>query len=191
VVSGYDYSGTWRMVCIGPGPGPKNVLAERVSDGLKTVVPYAIWKHKLSKEETVSEPSEGVYVVLGGIVQQFKKDGELTPVTRTNAVNNQNVSSFTVKTFPGQKLVSISLWSEFQHLVPSIVKGAFVAVEGKMREETKNGVTYYNVSASQISVVLPVSRVEREVVNAAPEAVAQPVAEQAAPAPAAASGTIF
>lgn len=37
------------MVCIGSGPGPKNVLCERVSDGRRLVVPYAVWKHKLSQ----------------------------------------------------------------------------------------------------------------------------------------------
>lgn len=37
-----------KMLCIGRGPGPKNVLA-LMPDGTKTVVPYAIWKHKLSK----------------------------------------------------------------------------------------------------------------------------------------------
>lgn len=41
----------WRMVCIGTGQGPKNVLAEN-REGQRIVVPYAIWKHKLSKETT-------------------------------------------------------------------------------------------------------------------------------------------
>lgn len=35
------------MLCIGPGPGPKNVLAERVEDGARLVVPYAVWKHRM------------------------------------------------------------------------------------------------------------------------------------------------
>lgn len=34
------------MVVIGPGPGPKNVLAER-SDGFRLVVPYSVWKRKM------------------------------------------------------------------------------------------------------------------------------------------------
>lgn len=38
----------WRMVCIGTGPGPKNVLAED-REGNRAVVPYMTWKHKLSK----------------------------------------------------------------------------------------------------------------------------------------------
>lgn len=37
------------MVCIGAGPGPKNVLAECVEDGRKLVVTYATWKHRLAK----------------------------------------------------------------------------------------------------------------------------------------------
>lgn len=39
----------WAMVCIGPGPDPKNVLAVN-RDGIHVVVPYAVWKHRLSKE---------------------------------------------------------------------------------------------------------------------------------------------
>lgn len=34
------------MVCIGKGPGPKNVLAVN-EEGKKMVVPYRIWKHRL------------------------------------------------------------------------------------------------------------------------------------------------
>ena len=37
-----------KMLYIGPGPGPKNVLVQ-MPDGAKVVVPYAIWKHKLAK----------------------------------------------------------------------------------------------------------------------------------------------
>lgn len=36
------------MLCIGRGPGPKNVLA-LLPDGRKIVYPYAIWKHRVSK----------------------------------------------------------------------------------------------------------------------------------------------
>lgn len=34
-----------KMICIGPGPGPKNVLAER-PDGSRIVVPYPVWKYR-------------------------------------------------------------------------------------------------------------------------------------------------
>lgn len=34
------------MLCIGGGPGPKNVLA-RHADGRLVVYPYAVWKHKI------------------------------------------------------------------------------------------------------------------------------------------------
>ena len=127
----------------------------------------------------------GVYIVAGGVVQQFPDK----PVIRTNQVNNQSVSSFTIKAFgPQQALLSVSLWPEFAALVPHIVKGAFVSVEGKMRSETKNGVTFHNVSAYNIAVLTPVARAEREVVNAQPESQVQQ--EQAAPAAQGAS-TIF
>lgn len=168
------------MLLIGTGPGPKNVLT--VDDSGRTVVTtYRIWK-----EHHVAE-GEGTWVVLGGIVQQFKKDGEYKPVVTSNDVNGQRVDNFTVKTFPGQKLVTVALWSEFAGLAQHIVKGAFVAVEGKMREETKGQTTYYNVSAQNISVLTPVTRQERPVENQQPQAA--PAAE-AAPATGG-GGTIF
>lgn len=184
-----------EMICIGTGPGPKNVLStdER---GRRVVYSYRAWK-ALPKGARVSDQDQGVYIVAGGIVQQFKKDGEWKPVVTTNVVNGQNVSSFTMKAFgPQQALLSVTLWSEYEHLVPHIVKGAFVSLEGKLRQETKNGVTYNNVSASQIAVLTPVTRQEREVANAvpaeAPAAAAAPAeaAQAAAPAPAA-GATIF
>lgn len=168
------------MHLIGTGPGPKNVLTTDDS-GRRVVTPYRIWK-----EHQVAE--EGVWVTMGGIVQQFKKDGNYSPVVRSNNVNGQNVDNFTIKTFPGQKLVSVSLWPEFAGLAQHLKKGAFVALEGKLREETKNGTTYYNVSASEISVLVPVTRQERPVENAV-QPQAAPAAEAAAQP--AASGTIF
>ena len=177
-----------RMICIGTGPGPKNVLAQH-EDGRLVVYTYRNWLRV--KEESVSDGNEGVYIVTIGMVQQFKRDNEWQPVVRSNDVNGQTVSSFTIKTI-SQKLISVSLWPEFAHLTPHISKGALVGVEGKLREETKNGVTYYNLSASAISVCAPVARQEREVVNAQPSA--DPTQAAAAPAPAqpaAGAGTIF
>lgn len=183
---------SWRMVCIGTGPGPKNVLAEDDS-GRRVVFTYRVWK-TLPKGAPMAE-SEGTYVVLQGIVQQFKKGEEWQPVLRTNQANGQNVSSFTIKTIPGQKLVGVSLWSEYEHVVPHVVKGMFVSLEGKMREETKNGTTYYNVTPSSLNMVAPVTRQERAVANAVPEAVGAAAPEAVAAAPEAvaapASGTIF
>lgn len=50
--------GTWSMVVIGPGPGPKNVLARRAEDGAMTVVPYSRWKRELSQgAENVHSPN--------------------------------------------------------------------------------------------------------------------------------------
>lgn len=47
------YDGTWEMVVIGTGPGPKNVLARRVEDGKKLVVAYATWKHRMVRAQNV------------------------------------------------------------------------------------------------------------------------------------------
>lgn len=33
------------MICIGRGPGPKNVLVQQ-PDGKKVVVPYPVWKYR-------------------------------------------------------------------------------------------------------------------------------------------------
>lgn len=175
------------MLCIGTGPGPKNVLSidER---GRRVVFSYRAWK-ALPKGVPVPEGDQGVWTVAGGVVQQFKDGDSYKPVCRTNTVNGQNVSSFTIKAFgPAQVLISVSLWSEFEALVPHIVKGAFVSVEGKLKSETKNGTTYHNLSASQIAVLTPVARAERPVVNAAPEQQqAAPAADQAQPAAGASS----
>lgn len=178
----------WPMLCIGTGPGPKNVLSVDDS-GRRVVFSYRAWK-ALPKGAPVAEGTEGTWVVMGGVVQQFKKDGNFTPVVRSNNVNGQNVDNFTIKTFPGQKLVSVSLWPEFAGLAAHLKKGAFVALEGKLREETKNGTTYYNVSASEISVLVPVARQERPVENAV-QPQAAPAADAAPAAQPAASGTIF
>lgn len=47
------YDGTWRFICIGTGPGPKNVLAQRVEDGKKCVFAYATWKHRIAKAKRI------------------------------------------------------------------------------------------------------------------------------------------
>lgn len=176
------------MLLIGTGPGPKNVLSIDDS-GRRVVYSYRAWK-ALPKGAQVANEDQGVWTVAGGVVQQFKDGDSWKPVCRTNSVNGQNVSSFTIKAFgPAQVLISVSLWSEFEALVPHIVKGAFVSVEGKLKSETKNGTTYHNLSASQIAVLTPVARQEREVVNA--PAQAAPTADQAQAAPAAGASSIF
>lgn len=177
---------TWTFVCIGTGPGPKNVMA-RDETGRPIVFSYRNWKRL--QEEAVSDQDNAPFVVSLGIVQQFKKDDQWKPVVTTNDVNGKTVSQFTIKTIT-QKLVSVSLWPELAHLVPHVAKGAFVAVEGKMRENVSNGVTYYNLSATNIVFVKPVEKAEREVVNPTPAPAADPTLP-AAPAPAASAPQIF
>lgn len=169
-----------RMVCIGPGPGPKNVLAED-DNGHRVVVPYRIWKFKLKPKEA---PVEKQYISTIGIVQQFKKDGVLQPLFRTNETNGGTVHNVTIKTITQQKLVSVALFGEYAELIPHIKKGGLLSVEGSYTVSDDG--KYVNITPYEVAYVAPVARIEREVVNA------QPQAEQAAaPQAAASSGSPF
>jgi len=163
------------MVCIGPGPGPKNVLAERW-DGHQVCVPYAIWKHKLSKETRVSDKT---YVTAIGVVQQFGKD---KPALAMKAMTNGTVRNFTIQT-SNQGYVGVSYWDEFSDADSLIVEGALVGVRGEYTESTGNdGRTYRNVKAITLSVGQTVQRAAREVVNQqAPAAAAAPADAPANP----------
>lgn len=145
------------MVCIGAGPGPKNVLVE-FSDGSRLCVPYAIWKHKLSKQQGGSL-SDTQYVTVDGLIQQF---GDKAAVTSRD-INGQTVREFTIKANGSQKLVRITLWPEFDSV--EVNAGDFVCVDGKYNVSEKDGRTFYNLTANKLAVVPGVQKAAREVVN--------------------------
>lgn len=99
------------------------------------------------------------YVVIQGQVQQFKDK----PVIAEREVSGGTVRDFTVKTSPGQKLVRVTLFPEFDDV--EITKGAFISADGRYSVNESNGNTYYNLTASSLVVVPAVSKAPREVVN--------------------------
>lgn len=141
--------------------------------------------------------SDKQYAEAIGIVQQFGKD---KPTVTQAEANGQTVYRFTIKASNGT-LLGITLWPEFAHAVPAIVRGALVAVNGSYSSNVgSNGTTYHNISAQTLAITPVVPKVERPVENAVqagPVAqaapAAAPVAQAAAPvqaaAPAAAPGS--
>lgn len=99
------------------------------------------------------------YVVVQGQVQQFKDK----PVIAEREVSGGTVRDFTIKTSPGQKLVRITLFGEFDSV--DIAKGDFVSADGRYSVNESNGNTYYNLTASSLVVVPAVKKAAREVVN--------------------------
>src|SRR3954469_231913 len=105
-----------RMICIGAGPGPKNVLVE-YEDGFRTAVPYAVWKHKLSRPSG-GQLSDTTYASVAGFIQ-------FDPVTRD--ANGKEVTDVTVKAIGSQKLVKVTIWPDFDFEGEEVTKGDFIA----------------------------------------------------------------
>lgn len=151
------------MICIGPGPGPKNVLAQ-TPEGL-VVVPYAIWKHKLSKELFIVADKE--YVTAVGFVQFEVKERE---------ANNQTVRDVVIKTPGSSSYVRITVWPEFESTI--INRGDFIAVDGvftrsSWQDDEGAKKESLNISARTIAVVAPAVRDDE------PEAAASDSGEEA------------
>ena len=130
-----------KMLVIGPGPGPKNVLAE-LDDGTLVVVPYAIWKYKLK-----GTMADKTYVSVVGFVQFDVQEREAA---------DQQVREFSVKP-QGEptKLIRVTLWPEFAHA--AVEKGDFVAAEGAFTRDTytaNDGTkkTSLQISANKLNV---------------------------------------
>lgn len=100
------------------------------------------------------------YPGAAGFVQQFGAD---KPAVTTREVNNQTIREFTIKALGSQKLIKVTLWPEFAGT--EINAGDFVAVEGKMTVNEKNGVTYFNLSASKLAKGVSCAKADRQVVN--------------------------
>lgn len=103
--------------------------------------------------------ADSQYVVVAGVVQQFKDK----PVVTERPVSEQTVREFTIKAVGSQKLVRITLFPEFEDV--EIVKGASVVADGKYTVNENGGKTYYNLTATALSITPPIKRGEREVVN--------------------------
>lgn len=146
------------MVCIGPGPGPKNVLVE-FEDGSKTVVPYAIWKHKLSKQQGEFSLADGKkkYLYADGFIQKFGDK----PAVNVREANGQTVRDVTIKSNK-EMLIRITLWPELDDV--ELGEGYWLAVEGAYSSSGDNN-QFHNISAKYAVSLSGKSSKEREVVN--------------------------
>lgn len=103
-----------------------------------------------------AEPSQ--YMVISGRVAFEPEERE---------AGGKNVRDITVKSTPKQTLVRLTVWPDID--ASSIEKGDFVLAEGKYSiSQGNNGKDYHNLSVSDIAVVKPLPKAEREVVNATP-----------------------
>lgn len=134
------------MVCIGPGPGPKNVLVEE-PDGRRVVVPYAIWKHAYKKETDIADE----FRTVTGIVQFPPRDGN---------ANGKAVRNITIRQTgfgPTAVRVNATLWPSHAHV--AVAEGDVVMVDGKYNqtkrtnEESGETKTYHNLSVTRIAVL--------------------------------------
>lgn len=183
------------MVCIGPGPGPKNVLAED-TNGYQVVVPYAIWKHKMKNDagERLSdmraasglgpvaispdgwvyplrkEPmstTDKVYLFKTGQVQAFVKDGVKQPAVKVGSHNGDTVYNITIQT-DKQNYIDVAFWgADFGDAPSRIVEGCFVAVKGSYvaNQPTPGGKVFHKINAFQATVQMPLAKLERQPVN--------------------------
>lgn len=60
-------------------------------------------------------------------------------------------------------LLRVTIWPDFGDV--NLSKGDFIAADGKFDTQTKNGKTYYNLSASELVVIPGVKKVTEEVEN--------------------------
>ncbi len=121
--------------------------------------------------------SAATYATVIGFVQEFPgKDA----VTAKEITGVGTVYEFMVRAvgFTGQPLVKVTVWPEYAGSVGKIVKGAFVAADGKYTQNAVGDKTYHNLSASSGLVVLSGEIKEasesRQVVNAVAEGTAAP-----------------
>lgn len=140
------------MICIGLGPGPKNVLVED-EHGKHVVVPYAIWKHKLSKETRLSEGRK-VYRGVTGYVQKFPDQPLIREVPTKSSGTVRHITVRAIGSNDpetgGQVLVDVGLFDQWEHVV--IEEDDLIAVEGPDSTNHKNGKSYPGVQAYRLNV---------------------------------------
>ena len=136
------------MICIGAGPGPKNVLCED-TQGNRTVVPYAIWKYKY-KEERVAD-----YATVTGFIQFDVDTRDLS--------TGQEVRDVTIRSTTTGELIRITVWPDFDNT--ELYKGQFIAVDGEVTVREVGDKVYTNLSARSIAVLDAEAPKEREVVK--------------------------
>lgn len=119
--------------------------------------------------------TKGTFAIATGVVQQFPEK----PVIAERDLNGQTIREFTIKSSTSGKLVRVTLGEEFAGA--KVAKGAFVTVDGSFRVQEKNGITYYNIWAKELTVTMPFAKAAREVVNATDDADVDDVEEDDVP----------
>ena len=130
-----------EMLCIGPGPGPKNVLVLMPS-GERVVMTYSNYKRRSRMSDNAKQ-----YRVFTGIVQWDPRDGEAAG----KKVRNATIRSAGLK--EQSVLVSLTLWPS--HAGVEIKQGDVVTAEGVFTRSTSTGSdgesrTYNNLSVSRL-----------------------------------------
>lgn len=120
--------------------------------------------------------SDKTYVTFAGTVQQFGSD---KPVVTRFEGNNTHGYRVNIRSAGSQASIGLTLWAEYENIVPHLTRGVFLAGDGTYTENQKDGRVYRNISVTSLAAVMPVSKVEVPVVNA----VSTPAAAPAAPAP--------
>lgn len=88
---------------------------------------------------------KNVYADAAGWIQKFGDK----PAVNERDYNGGIVRDFTIKAVGGNKLVRISVFPEFDCVIP---EDAFIAVEGKFTKREHEGNTYLNITASKLAV---------------------------------------
>jgi len=142
-----------RMVTIGTGPGPKNVLVE-TPDGKRFVTAYALWKYKYKEEVIMADR----YITVAGFIQFPVEEREIESL-------NTTVRKATIKNIgEAGALISISFFPEFDEL--ELEEGDFIAVDGKYTQNDTGDKVYHNLTAYEVwAGGSPFAKKEREVAN--------------------------
>lgn len=136
------------MLAIGPGPGPKNVLAE-FPGGKRVVFPYRVWKYQHAQRSNLAAEKKQYRTVMG-IVQFEPREGEAGDKPVRNITVRQNGFG------PTAVRVSATLWPSHAHVKVDegdvvILDGSYTAKKGQ--DKNGNPITYHNLSVSKIAVL--------------------------------------
>lgn len=88
---------------------------------------------------------------------------------KTREVNGQTVRDVAIRAVGSQKLISVTVWPEFDAV--ELERGDFIAVDGKFKQslgQAPDGSPreYFNLSASALVKIAPAIKKERGVVQA-------------------------
>jgi len=138
------YEGVWEMICIGAGPGPKNVLARRAGDGKMLVVAYATWKYKMEKVTDVyTSPSERNL----DAEEAHMQDGTYDAVLQLLEVKGRKAGNSYVYDCKFSDNTSKALWdADMARQISELKDGPAFPVRYTVKHNTKNNRTFENMT---------------------------------------------